>query len=173
MLAKGTERIIALYSLIIGITYLIIGVLEFVMGIWSVLMPWAAVTRLARCLTGFLGLPMDIFGGLSAIVIGATYFGAFSLWKGKHESLGFVLVATMLSAVFGVLYLLIIGARGLEVFLTFLSGEEEWNWEWITSGTTGLGLLRPEIWLFLLSLPLAFLVWKKAKFITIKSKKVI
>jgi hypothetical protein len=88
-------------------------------------------------------------------VTGATYLAATSLWKGKRESLGFVLVGVLLSTVFGALYLFIVCADGFGMLLSIWQGEE-WTWEWLTAGTAGTGILRPEIWLAAASLPLGY-----------------
>jgi len=76
--------------------------------------------------------------------------------------MGFMLVGAFLSSVFGVLYLLIVLADGIEALLSSLSGGE-WTWNWLTDGAAGTGILRPEIWLFLASLPLAFFALKRAR----------
>jgi hypothetical protein len=144
-LGEGARRSVVVYSVILGILYIIIGSIEFTTGLLDLPNPGTVES--------ILGMPVDLFGGFAALVIGFVYLGATSLWKGRYESLGFVLVGTMLSAVFGVLYLLIVGADGLEAYLACLGGEN-WTWDWLTSGTAGTGLLRPEIWLFFASLPL-------------------
>jgi hypothetical protein len=58
------------------------------------------------------------------------------LWKGTRESWGYVLVGLFLSAVFGILHLLMVCADGLSGLLTFLEGGE-WTWEWLTGGSAG------------------------------------
>ena len=153
-LSEGDGKSMVTYAVILGIVYIIIGSIEFATGFWDLLAPGAA--------EAIPGLPIDLYGGFAALVIGAAYFGAISLWRGKHESLGFVLVATLLSAVFGVLYLLIVCADGFGTYLAYLDGEA-WTWEWLTSGTAGPGLLRPEIWLFFLSTPLGLSAWRATK----------
>lgn len=91
-----------------------IGSLELITGVWELFAPGAA--------ENVLGLPIDLYGGFVTVVMGATYFGATPLWRGKHESLGFVLVGVLLSAVFGGLYLLIVGTDGLGTYLAYLDG---------------------------------------------------
>ncbi|MGC8940359.1 MAG: hypothetical protein ACP5KU_07690 [Candidatus Bathyarchaeia archaeon] len=145
---------IAAYAAILGSIYLMIGVAEFAAGLWDLFQP-SPVGNL-------FGLPADIFGGFSALVIGCAYLGGTSFWKGKHESLGFIFVGTLLSAVFGALYLLIVCADGFGTLLASLEGEA-WTWEWLTRGRAGSGLLRPEIWLFFVSLPLAYFALRKTK----------
>jgi len=153
-LSEGTRKSLVIYTVILGILYIVVGLIEFATGLWNLFIPGAA--------QAILGLPIDLFGGFAALIIGATYFGAISLWKGDYESLGFILVGVLLSVVFGVLYLLIVGADGFGTYLAYLNGEA-WTWEWLTSGTAGPGLLRPEIWLFFLSTPLGYFAWRVTK----------
>ena len=145
---------IAVYAAILGSMYLIIGAAEFAAGLWNLFQSGHAENP--------FGLPADIFGGFSALVIGCAYLGGTSFWKGKHESLGFLLIATILSMVFGLLYFLIACADGFGTLIATWEGEE-WTWEWLTSGTAETGLLRPEIWLALISLPLGYSVLKTTK----------
>lgn len=153
-LSGGAGKAMATYAFILGILYLTIGSAEFTTGLWNLLSPGTAES--------IVGLPIDLYGGFATIVLGSTYLGATPLRRGKQESLGFVLVGVLLSTVFGLLYLLIVSADGLGTYLAYLDGEA-WTWEWLTSGTTSRGLLRPEIWLFFLSTPLALSAWKATK----------
>ena len=143
---------IAIYAIILGVAYVILGTVEFALGVYNLFSPIESVS--------LVGVSADIFGGFAAFVIGVTYLSAMPLLKGVRESLGFILVGTLLSTVYGVIYLLIVCADGLETLLTFLGGGA-WTWEWLTSGSAGTGLLRPEIWLFFVSLPLAYLTLRK------------
>jgi len=147
-------RRIAVYAIMLGIAYVIVGTSEFALGLWDLLAPGTAVN--------FFGVPVDLFGGFAAAVIGATYLGVVPLLKGKYESLGFILIGALLSAIFGVLYLLIVGADGFGTLLAFWKGQE-WTWEWLTKGSAGSGLFRPEIWLFFASLPLAYFTLRITK----------
>lgn len=145
---------IVVYSAILGAAYTVLGVAESALGMLNLLSP--ITDTLA-------GVPADILGGFAALVIGLAYLrGAIPLSRGSRESLGYILVGTFLSAIFGTLYLLIVCADGLGALLALLEGEE-WTWEWLTKGSAGPGLLRPEIWLFFASLPLAYLTWKNTK----------
>jgi hypothetical protein len=153
-LSEGSRKSLAAYAIILGILYTIIGLIEFATGLWNLLAPGTA--------EAILGLPIDLFGGFATLVIGATYFGAIPLWRGDYESLGFILVGVLLSVVFGVLHLLIVGADGFGTYLEYLDGEV-WTWEWLTFGTVGPGLLRPEIWLSFLSVPLGYFAWRVTK----------
>jgi|YelNatPaOPRAMG01_1025707.scaffolds.fasta_scaffold25031_4 hypothetical protein len=148
------NRWVVIYTIILGAAYIILGAVEFALGIYNLSSPMENAS--------FIGVPADIFGGLATLVIGATYLSAMPLLKGLRESLGFILVGTLLSTVFGVIYLLIVCADGLGTLLASLEGEE-WTWEWLTSGTAGPGLLRPEIWLFFASLPLGIYVLKTTR----------
>jgi hypothetical protein len=141
-LNESNGKVVATYALILGAIYFILGILEVVEGFG----PFFGVTE--GPVLGAEHIPADLFGGLATIVIGAVYFGAAPLWKAKYESLSFLLVGVLISTVFGALYLLILGANG---FGAYLAGEE---WEWMAD------LLRPEIWLFFLSLPLGYFALK-------------
>ena len=155
-LDKNFSRYMAVYAAVLGAIYIIIGSVEFATAFWN----WFIAPGDNLSL---LGLPSDdLFGGLAALVIGAVFFGATSLWKARYEAIGFVLVGALLSATFGAVYLLILGADGLGTYLAYLSGEE-WTWEWLTAGTLGVGLLRPEIWLAFLSAPLGYVALKAAR----------
>ena len=143
---EGNKGDVAVYAALLGSIYIIVGMTEFIMGLWELFWPGTV--------GGFLGLPADLFGGFSAVVIGAAYIGSVLLWK-ERGSLGFLLTATLLSIIFGILYLLIVCADGFGMLL--------WTWEWLTAGTAGPGILRPEIWLALLSLPLGYFALKQPK----------
>jgi len=150
-LSRSSMRAVAAYAAILGSIYILIGAVEFVTGSWDLLRPGNAQS--------ILGVPADIFGGFSALVIGSAYMGGTPLWKGKRESLGFILIAVLLSAVFGAVYLFIICADGIGTLVSVWEGEE-WTWEWLTLGTAGTGILRHEIWLALASLPLGYFALK-------------
>ena len=151
-LNKRAGRCLALYSSALGVLYLVVGSIEFLTGFWDLIMP-GAVSRL-------LGLPLDLYGGFAALVTGFVYFGAIPLWRGRLDHVGYVLVGVLLSAIFSGVYILIVLADGLSVYISHLAGEA-WTWEWLFSGTAGTGLLRPEIWLGLLSIPLGYSALKR------------
>jgi len=158
-LNKSDGKRIAAYAAILGVIYLTIGLIEFVNAFWS----WFIAMGGEASLFGFPGLPKgDLFGGLAAIVVGAVYLGAAPLWRGRRELLGFPIIGGFLSAALGGVYLLIVLADGLEALLAYLAGEG-WTWEWLLAGTAETGLLRPEIWLFILSLPLTYYAWRAAR----------
>ncbi len=121
-------KIWGIYALVFGALCLVFGSIEIVsvpLGIDSV-------------------IPADLFGGFVMLVTGAVYLtGLNDLFAEKKEGLSFAIVGTLLLAIFGILYTLMIGADGL----MYLIGEtEEFSF---ASG------LRPEIWLFVASLPAA------------------
>ena len=76
--------------------------------------------------------------------------------------MGFVFVGTLLSVAFGAVYLLMVGADGLEAYLAYLSGEG-WTWDWLTAGSVGTGIFRPEIWLAFLTAPMGYKALKMTK----------
>lgn len=89
-------------------------------------------------------IPGDLFGGFVLLVIAATYLnGVKGVFQGRNEGLSFLVGGLFLTAVFGVLYLLMMGAEGL----MYLLGEAQ--------ALPGIFDLRPEVWILLLSLPLA------------------
>jgi predicted membrane-bound dolichyl-phosphate-mannose-protein mannosyltransferase len=141
-------KLIVAYAVVLGIAYLALGVAELVLGIYNLI--WHSENA---SLAGIV--PADILGGFASLVIGATFLGSASLLRGVRESWGYIIAGLFLSAVYGVLYMLIVGADGLNTWLSYVAGEGDWTWDWLTSGAAGPGLLRPEIWLFLVSLPLA------------------
>jgi len=155
MKQKVENRHIVIYTMILGVAYIIFGAAEFTLGIYNLFSPMDNAS-----LVGVV--PADIFGGFAALVVGASYLSAISLLRGARESWGFILVGVLLSAVFGVIYLLIVCADGFGTLLASLEGEA-WTWEWLTRGSAGSGLLRPEIWLFFMSLPLAYLTLRKTE----------
>ena len=140
---RNYMRGLGLYALVLGVIYVSLGSMEFILGFFDMFLGGTPLS----C----LWIPVDLFGGFSAFVIGLTYLAAVRLLKGEYESISYVLVATMLSTVFGVLYVLIFLANGLSAYL---SGEE---WSWIVD------LARPEIWLFISSTPLAYSTWSTAR----------
>ena len=153
MKQKDENRWIVIYAVVLGIVYVIFGAAEFALGIYNLFSSTGNV--------GFVEVvPADIFGGFAALVIGSTYLSAISLLKGFCEALGYILVGLFLSVVYGAVYLLIVCADGFGTLLASLEGEA-WTWEWLTRGSAGPSLLRPEIWLFFMSLPLAYLTLRK------------
>jgi len=119
-----TGKRLAIYASALGVISLAIGLVEISGG-------WGET------------IPGDLFGGFVLVVMAATYLGGVKgTFQGRHEGLSLVIGGLFLTAVFGVLYLLMMGADGL----MYLLGEVEALPEIIE--------VRPEIWIFILSLPL-------------------
>ncbi|MGC8563797.1 MAG: hypothetical protein ACP5I2_06410 [Fervidicoccaceae archaeon] len=154
MRGKAKDHWAVYYASILGVAYVFFGAVELFLGARGLLS--------AEGSASFWGAPADVLGGFASLVIGASYLSSLEMLRGKYESMGFILVGAILSSVFGILYLLIVLADGIEASLSALSGGE-WTWDWLTTGSAGTGVLRPEIWLFLASLPLALFVLKKVR----------
>jgi len=132
----GKGKTIGIYAAVIGVVYLVLGVIEVFGGAGDV-------------------IPGDLFGGLALVVIAATFlYGIKSTFDGDHKGLSFLIGGLFLSAVFGILYLLLMGADGL----MFLLGEAD--------EFSVLADFRPAIWMFILSLPLAYLARGLTKDVT-------
>lgn len=146
-LNESNGKVIATYAVILGVMYFALGLLEFIGGLGGLLGLGEDV------LLGFEWIPVDLYGGFATLVIGAAYLGSVPLWNGKYESLSYLLAGALLSAVYGILYILLLGANG---FGAYLAGELS-EWEWM------IDLSRPEIWLFILSIPLGIFGLKATK----------
>ncbi|KAF5414409.1 MAG: hypothetical protein C5S38_04920 [Candidatus Methanophagaceae archaeon] len=132
----GKGKTIGIYAAVIGVAYLVLGVIEVFGGVGDV-------------------IPGDLFGGLALVVIAVTFlYGIKDTFDGDHKGLSFLIGGFFLSAVFGILYLLLMGADGL----MFLLGEAE--------EFSVLADFRPAIWMFILSLPLAYLARGLTKDVT-------
>ncbi len=118
-----TGKMIAIYASALGVISLAVGLVE-ILGGWGE------------------SIPGDLFGGFVLAVMAVTYLGGVK-WvsHGRHEGLSFIIGGLFLTGVFGVLYLLMMGADGL----MYLLGE-------------AVADARPAIWIFILSLPLAYRV---------------
>lgn len=123
--SKKTGRLLGIYASILGAVTLAVGLLEIFGG-------WGGA------------IPEDPFSGLALMVTAAAYLlGVKGTVAGRYEGLSFVVGGLFLTAVFGVLYFLLAGAEAL----MYLLGEADAFPELLD--------LRPEVWIFLLSLPLA------------------
>jgi len=130
---------VSVSALILGMLYAAIGMLEVLVVLLDI---------------GWLKnlIPADVFGGMALLVIGTVYLsGVGSLRNNRVEGVSFALVGGMLSGVIGMLYLMMMGADGM----MYLLGE--------TETFSVLAELRPEVWLFVVSLPLAYYL-KRGKF---------
>lgn len=148
---KNVGTTIAVYSLSIGILYAIFGILEILIG-WGVFVGTGVPLIQPIELAGVNLVPPDVFGGIMLIIIGAVYLtGVRQQGRGEREGLSFLLVGSLLAAVFFVVYVVIMLANGVGYVFQF----EDWlEWTWLDD-------LRPGIWLFLLALPGAYLVLSK------------
>ena len=143
-LGRTFMRRAAIYSLALGAAYWLVGALEMANAISSWLVPGLGPVLKSPWIP-----PDDFFGAFSAMVIGAVFSCSRGLLKGKREDIAFVLVGTVLAGTFGALYILTSLAGALEALI---AGEEALE-------ALIEGLRRPEIWLFLSSLPLAYSSW--------------
>lgn len=123
-----TGKRLAIYASALGAISLAVGLVE-ILGGWGE------------------SIPGDLFGGFVLVVMAVTYLsGVKGVFRGRHEGLSFLMGGLFLTSVFGVLYLLMMGADGL----MYLLGEAE--------ALPKLADARPAIWIFVLSLPLAYRV---------------
>lgn len=130
-------KVVSVYALVLGVLYAVIGMLEVLLVLFDGWVETANATAIT--------IPADVFGGVALIVIGTVYlFGVGSLWNKQQDGMSFALVGGMLSAVFGVLYLTTMGAG---VVMYMLGEAEEFQI---------FAALRPAVWLFVVSLPLAY-----------------
>jgi len=120
------------YMVVLALITLILGIAEIACGFGlelSLPMPY---------------IPSDIFGGFALLVISATFSkGALSEEPRAHLYIGSILLA-----IFGLLYILVFLANGLD---SVILGEE---WQ-------PLGDIRPEMFILLLSIPGLLSVRKK------------
>jgi len=148
---KNVGMTLAAYSLFIGTTYAIFGILEILIG-WGEFIGTRVPLIQSIELAGVTLVPLDVFGGIMLIIIGAVYLtGVRQQARGKREGLAFLLVGSLLAAIFFCVYMAIMLANGVGYMFQF----EDWlEWIWLDD-------LRPGIWLFLLALPGAYLVLSK------------
>ncbi len=127
---NGKVRVIGIYSAIIGIAYIAYGLTEMI--------SWA---------TGPMNLPLspsqDIFAGFILLIIGSILvYRIKSLLDMKYEGLSFLFVGLVLSAIIGVMYILIMGADALDAVII----GESWKFD-------AAAYNLPAIVLFILLLP--------------------
>jgi len=123
-------KTIGIYSAIIGIAYMAYGLIEMT--------SWA---------TGPMNLPLspsqDIFAGFILLIIGSILvYRIKALLDMKYEGLSFLFVGLVLSAIIGIMYILIMGADALDAAIL---GE---SWEFDAAAYN-----LPAIALFVLLLP--------------------
>lgn len=148
---KNVGTVIGAYSFFIGITYTLIGLLEIVIG-WGDFIGSGASLIPPIELAGINLIPPDVLGGIMLTIIGAVYLtGVRQQARGDREGLSFLLVGSLLAAVFFGVFTAIMLANGLGYVFQF----EDWlKWTWLDD-------LKPEIWLFPLALPGAYLALTK------------
>ncbi|MCP8319296.1 MAG: hypothetical protein L6N95_05660 [Candidatus Methylarchaceae archaeon HK01B] len=132
-------------------TYTLIGLLEIVIG-WGDFIGSGASLIPPIELAGINLIPPDVLGGIMLTIIGAVYLtGVRQQARGDREGLSFLLVGSLLAAVFFGVFTAIMLANGLGYVFQF----EDWlKWTWLDD-------LKPEIWLFPLALPGAYLALTK------------
>ena len=122
----GREKVT--FALVTGILYILFGVLQAVAA------------------TGYIEIPLvpgNVMGAFVLVVIGSVFlFGYRELKDGIAGGVAFIVVGIMLSVIFGMLYLLVMGADTISAYV--LSSEDFQDW-------TPLDDLRPELYLSLLS----------------------
>lgn len=134
-------RVIGIYSAIIGSIYILYGLLEII--------AWAA---------GGLAFPLspspDIFAGFILAVIGSiAVYRVRDLLDMKYEGLSFFFVGLILSAIIGIMYLLIMGADLLDAAII----GEPWVFDTATYNP-------PAIVLFILLLPGWLIIKEREEF---------
>lgn len=104
--------------------------------------------------TGFVDIPLvpgNAMGVFVLTVLGLVFiFGYRELEQGIPEGVSFIVVGIMLSLIFGVLYLLVLGADAVSAYVVKAENFEDW---------TVMDGIRPEIYLSLISL-YGYLRWK-------------
>ncbi len=123
-------RVIGTHSAIIGIAYIAYGLIEMI--IWAI---------------GERDVPLhpspDIFAGFILVIVGTLLiYRIKSLLDMKYEGLSFLFVGLVLSAIIGIMYLLIMGADALDAVIV----GESWDFD-------PAAYNLPAIVLFILLLP--------------------
>ena len=123
-------RIIGIYSGIIGSLYLVYGILE-------------AYSWIFGPVKIFLSPAPDIMGAFILLLIGSVLiYRLGKLLDGRYDGMAFLFVGLVLSAITGIMYLLIMGADALDAAIV----GEPWKFD-----PTSYNL--PAIALFILLLP--------------------
>jgi len=148
---KNVGAAIAVYSFFIGILYAIFGILEILIG-WGEFVGTGVPLIQSIELAGVNIVPPDVFGGIMLIIIGVVYLtGVGQQARVNREGLSFLLVGSLLAAIFFGVYMVIMLANSVGYVFQF----EDWlEWVWLDD-------LRPGLWLFLLALPGAYLALTK------------
>jgi len=128
------------FGSIVGSIYIIFGLLQIVVGL-----------GLESEITDILFITPDIFGGFVLLVVGAVFlYGFKELNAGINEGVAFVYFGILLSLVFAVVYLLIMGADALGAYGLGMEDFEGWM---------PLDDVKPGLYLGFLSL-VGYFVWR-------------
>lgn len=128
------------FALMVGIIYILFGIIQMIVGL-----------GLESGITDALLIPADIFGGCVLLVIGAIFlYGYKELKAGTNDGVAFIYFGILLSLVFVVIYLLIMGADALCTYGLGMEDLESW---------TPLDDVKPGLYLGILAL-MGFLAWK-------------
>lgn len=124
------------FGLLIGVIYEIFAILQAIVSTGIV---------------DIVFIPAMPIGVLVLGVIGAVFlYGYWELEQGIEEGVSYIHVGIIISLIFGIIYLLIMGAHSLQSYL--IGSEDYESWE-ITDD------LRPELYLAILTL-IGYLLWK-------------
>ena len=130
----GKEKLT--FTLVTGGLYIFTGILQALTG------------------SGLVSLPLfpgSFMGAFVLIVIGSVFiFGHRELSESNPEGQAFIVVGILLSILFGILYLLVIGADSISAYILKSDDFDDW---------TLLDDIRPELYLSLLSI-WGYLKWK-------------
>ncbi len=128
------------FGLTAGIIYILFAVMQILNGL-----------GLGLDFMDTLMIPADVFGGFVLLVIGSIFiYGFKEMNSGIHEGVAFVYFGILMSLVFVIIYLAIMGANALSWYGLGLEDMEGW---------TPLHDMKPGLYLGLLSL-LGLLAWK-------------
>jgi hypothetical protein len=151
------KKQLSIYSLGVGLVYLVFGLLELSRGLSEAFSLEWAITQISHAI-----VYPDIFSGITLTIIGAVFlFGVKPQWQASKDSDSYLVVGTLLSAAFFVVYLAIMGAHAIgagvyqiapEAYVDIFADGAEWPW---------LDDMRAGIWLFAFALPGLYLTLKR------------
>ncbi|MEZ5334793.1 MAG: hypothetical protein R2741_05945 [Methanolobus sp.] len=128
-----------MFAALAGVLYLSAGLLNMIEGL-----------GIDTGMAGLLFIPGDILGGFCLLVIGAVFLtGLKEMLQGINAGVSFVYVGILMSLVFMIVYLLIMGGNLLD---SFIVPEDYEGWNVIET-------FRPGIYLGLLSIA-GILYWR-------------
>ncbi len=127
----------AVFGALAGSLYLFFGIVE--MAVWA---------GYDAGWTSSLFIPGDM-GGFVLIIISAVFFwGVKESWEGIREGAAYVYMGILLSLLFGLIYLLIMGADAMGHYI--LGADESWNL---------LNSMRPALYLSLAGMA-GLMIWR-------------